>query len=288
MTDLSSYQESDEGTDRQGRPADKIPLAPMPPRRKDPQMPAAKAPETAGSGQQERLQKVLAAAGVASRRACEKLIVSGRVKVNGKVVRELGTKVDPDQVMLHVDGQLVMLDDSRVTIALNKPTGVESSLRGAANDLTQFLNDYPERLFHVGRLDVDTSGLLLLTNDGELANRLTHPSWEVPKTYLATVKGKFTGKTAQQLREGIVLEDGFARADRVSIKGTHGGLTLVEIELHLGRNRIVRRMMEAVGAPVMELSRIAHGTVKLGTLPLGATRRLSKPELSVLMKSVDL
>ncbi len=288
MTDLSSYQESDEGTDRQGRPADKIPLAPMPPRRKDPQMPAVEVSETAESGQQERLQKVLAAAGVASRRACEKLIVSGRVKVNGKVVRELGTKVDPDQVMLHVDGQLVMLDDSRVTIALNKPTGVESSLRGAANDLTQFLNDYPERLFHVGRLDVDTSGLLLLTNDGELANRLTHPSWEVPKTYLATVKGKFTGKTAQQLREGIMLEDGFARADRVSIKGTHGGLTLVEIELHLGRNRIVRRMLEAVGAPVMELSRIAHGTVKLGTLPLGATRRLSKPELSVLMESVDL
>lgn len=288
MTDLSSYQESDEGTDRQGRPADKIPLAPMPPRRKDPQVPAVKVPETAESGQQERLQKVLASAGVASRRACEKLIVSGRVKVNGKVVRELGTKVDPDQVMLHVDGQLVMLDDSRVTIALNKPTGVESSLRGAANDLTQFLNDYPERLFHVGRLDVDTSGLLLLTNDGELANRLTHPSWEVPKTYLATVKGKFTGKTAQQLREGIMLEDGFARADRVSIKGTHGGLTLVEIELHLGRNRIVRRMLEAVGAPVMELSRIAHGTIKLGTLPLGATRRLSKPELSVLMKSVDL
>lgn len=288
MTDLSSYQESDEGTDRQGRSQDDIPLAPMPPRRKDPQVPVAKPQATPESGEEERLQKVLAAAGVASRRACEKLIVSGRVKVNGKVVRELGTKVNPEQVMLHVDGQLVMLDDSRVTIALNKPTGVESSLRGATNDLTQFLTDYPERLFHVGRLDVDTSGLLLLTNDGELANRLTHPSWEVPKTYLATVKGKFTGKTAQQLRDGIMLEDGFAQADRVSIKGNHGGLTLVEIQLHLGRNRIVRRMFAEVGAPVMELSRIAHGTVKLGTLPLGATRRLSKPELSVLMKSVDL
>lgn len=288
MTDLSSYQESDEGTDRQGRPADKIPLAPMPPRRQDPQVPMAKPQATTKSGKEERLQKVLAGAGVASRRACEKLIVSGRVKVNGKVVRELGTKVNPEQVMLHVDGQLVMLDDSRVTIALNKPTGVESSLRGAANDLTQFLTDYQVRLFHVGRLDVDTSGLLLLTNDGELANRLTHPSWEVPKTYLATVKGKFTGKTAQQLRDGIMLEDGFAQADRVSIKGNHGGLTLVEIELHLGRNRIVRRMFAEVGAPVMELSRIAHGTVKLGTLPLGATRRLSKPELSVLMQSVGL
>ena len=288
MTDLSSYQEGDEGTDRQGRPADKIPLAPMPPRRKDPQVPVVKPQRITESGKEERLQKVLAAAGVASRRACEKLIVSGRVKVNGKVVRELGTKVDPDQVMLHVDGQLVMIDDSRVTIALNKPTGVESSLRGDPHDLTQFLTDYRERLFHVGRLDVDTSGLLLLTNDGELANRLTHPSWEVPKTYLATVKGKFTGKTAQELRSGIMLEDGFAQADRVSIKGTHGGLTLVEIELHLGRNRIVRRMLEEVGSPVMELSRIAHGTVKLGTLPLGATRRLSKPELSVLMQSVGL
>ncbi|WP_375711836.1 pseudouridine synthase [Varibaculum massiliense] len=260
----------------------------MPPRRQDPQVPVLKPQTSTESGKEERLQKVLAAAGVASRRACEKLIVSGRVKVNGKVVRELGTKVDPDQVMLHVDGQLVMIDDSRVTIALNKPTGVESSLRGDPHDLTQFLTDYRERLFHVGRLDVDTSGLLLLTNDGELANRLTHPSWEVPKTYLATVKGKFTGKTAQQLRSGIMLEDGFAQADRVSIRGNHGGLTLVEIELHLGRNRIVRRMFEEVGAPVMELSRIAHGTVKLGTLPLGATRRLSKPELSVLMKSVDL
>ena len=249
MTDLSSYQESDEGTDRQGRRADKIPLAPMPPRRQDPQVPVLKPQTSTESGKEERLQKVLAAAGVASRRACEKLIVSGRVKVNGKVVRELGTKVDPDQVMLHVDGQLVMIDDSRVTIALNKPTGVESSLRGDPHDLTQFLTDYRERLFHVGRLDVDTSGLLLLTNDGELANRLTHPSWEVPKTYLATVKGKFTGKTAQELRSGIMLEDGFAQADRVSIKGTHGGLTLVEIELHLGRNRIVRRMLVEVGAP---------------------------------------
>lgn len=288
MSDLNSYQKSDEGVDRLGRPIGDIPLAPARRPLQAEKTSPVKPTEVQGAPKKERLQKVLAAAGVASRRACEKLIVSGRVKVNGKVVRELGSKVNPEQVMIHVDGQPVLIDDSRLTIALNKPTGVESSLRGDPHDLTRFLTDYRVRLFHVGRLDIDTSGLLLLTNDGELANRLTHPSWEVPKTYLATVKGKFTGKSAQKLREGIMLEDGFARADRVTIKGSHGGLTLVELEVHLGRNRIVRRMLDSVGAPVMELSRIGHGTVKLGNLPLGATRTLSKAELSVLMKSVDL
>ncbi|HLS00626.1 MAG TPA: pseudouridine synthase, partial [Beutenbergiaceae bacterium] len=157
-----------------------------------------------------RLQKVLASAGVGSRRACEELIAQGRVKVNGQVVRALGTRVDPASAVLHVDDMRVMLDDSLLTMALNKPKGVVSTMddEHGRPDLNQYVQDRKERLFHVGRLDTDTEGLILLTNDGELAHRLAHPSYEVPKTYVAVVEGIIKRSTTQDLRSGIRLEDG--------------------------------------------------------------------------------
>lgn len=151
-----------------------------------------------------------------------------------------------------------------------------------------FADAYSARLFHVGRLDRDTSGLLLLTNDGQLANRLTHPSWEIEKVYLATVKGVFRGQQARELKDGVKLEDGLARADRVSIRGTDGTNTLVELTLHSGKNRVVRRMCQAVGTPVLDLARLSFGPIQLGKLKSGRSRRLKKGELSQLMAAVGM
>lgn len=236
----------------------------------------------------QRLQKVLANAGVASRRECEKLIISGRVKVNGIVERTLGVKVNPEEVMLHVDGQPVLLDDRQVTIVLNKPVGIESTMAESRKSLLQFTEEYDVRLYHVGRLDRDTSGLLLLTNDGELAHRLTHPSYEVEKTYVAVVRGKMTGLHARKLTDGVVLDDGPAVADRVRIRAVQGNRSIVQITLHEGRNRIVRRMFDSINHPVLELSRIKLGPIALADLPSGKTRRLAKNELSALMACVGL
>jgi len=234
----------------------------------------------------ERLQKVLAAAGVASRRVCEQLIAAGRVSVNGRVVTELGTRVDPAVDKVAVDGSAVQLDVSKRYVMLNKPTGVVSSMsdeRGRP-DLRRFTADYEERLFNVGRLDADTSGLLILTNDGELAQVLAHPSFGVEKTYIATVRGVVAPATLRKLRDGIQLEDGPIRADRARLVGEASkGRSIVEITLHSGRNRIVRRMLDAVGHPVLELVRRQFGPLHLGTLPSGRSRDLSKLELGQLL-----
>jgi len=237
-----------------------------------------------------RLQKVLAAAGLGSRRACEELIRAGRVTVDGAVVRELGTRVDPRTAVVHVDGLRVQLDPSLVTLALNKPLGVVSTMRDEEGrpDLRQFVADRPERLFHVGRLDADSEGLLLLTNDGELANRLAHPRYTVPKTYLVRVAGKAGRAHTRQLLEGVELEDGPARLDRCRVLDRLPDQTLLEVELHEGRNRIVRRMFAHVGLPVTRLVRTRVGPVRLGDLPPGRTRVLGREELGALMKAVDL
>lgn len=239
----------------------------------------------------QRLQKVLARAGVASRRECEKLITSGRVKVNGQVERTLGAQVIPAKVQLHVDDMPILLDDSKITVLLNKPIGVECTLGQAApeaKNLESYIAPYGRRLYHVGRLDTNTSGLLLLSNDGELAHRLMHPSWKIPKTYVALVKGNLKGDSVKKLKDGIDLEDGMARADRISIKAKQGQRTLVEIELHEGRNRIVRRMFAQIGHPVLELTRIRLGKITLGVLKPGQSRELSPGELAELMASVGL
>lgn len=237
-----------------------------------------------------RLQKVLANAGLGSRRACEELISAGRVSVDGTVVRELGVRVDPRRAVIHVDGLRVQLDTSIVTLALNKPAGVVSTMHDPQGrpSLARYVADRPERLFHVGRLDAETEGLLLLTNDGELANRLAHPSHGVAKTYLATVSGRVRPAVGVRLREGVELEDGPASVDAYRVLDTTADASLVEVVLHEGRNRIVRRMFDAVGHPVTRLVRTQMGPIRLGQLRPGAVREISGTELGTLMAAVGL
>jgi 23S rRNA pseudouridine2605 synthase len=237
-----------------------------------------------------RLQKVLAGAGLGSRRACEEIIAAGRVTVNGEKVRELGTRVDPRTAVIHVDGLRVQLDDSLVTLALNKPEGVVSTMDDELGrpSLAQYVADRPERLFHVGRLDAETSGLILLTNDGELAHRLAHPSYEVLKTYLATVEGRVPRGLGKRLQAGVELEDGPVRVDSFTVKEAQLEASLVEVVLHEGRNHIVRRLMAEVGHPVVKLSRTRIGPIALGNLRPGRTRVIAGAELGTLMKAVDL
>lgn len=237
-----------------------------------------------------RLQKVLATAGLGSRRVCEDIIAAGRVSVDGVVVRELGVRVDPRTAVIHVDGLRVQLDTSVVTLALNKPFGVVSTMHDPQGrpSLAQFVAERPERLFHVGRLDAETEGLLLLTNDGELANRLAHPSHEVLKTYLATVEGRVKPGVGVRLRAGIQLEDGPVKLDAFRVVDATPTQTLVEVVLHEGRNRIVRRTLDAVGHPVVRLVRTQVGPIRLGHLKPGRTREITGRELGQLMAAVDL
>lgn len=238
-----------------------------------------------------RLQKVLAQAGVASRRASEELIEDGRVQVDGKVVRTLGLRVDPQRQVIHVDGERLILDEQRhIVLAVNKPVGVVSTMSDPEGrpTLSDLIVDRTDRLYHVGRLDIDTSGLILLTNDGELANRLMHPKYEVPKTYIARVHGEVKPGARRRLLEGIELEDGPIRADSFRVMETYGDITTVEIVVHEGRNRIVRRMMEAVGYPVRELVRTKFGPVKLERLQPGTTRRVKGNALVALYSAVGL
>ncbi|MBF4607271.1 pseudouridine synthase [Curtobacterium sp. VKM Ac-1393] len=236
----------------------------------------------------ERLQKVIAAAGVASRRVAENLIVEGRVTVNGQVVDALGRRVDPATDAISVDGVPVQIDSSRRYIVLNKPTGVVSSLQDerGRRDLTEFVDRYEERLFNVGRLDTETSGLLVLTNDGDLAHVLAHPSFGVQKTYIAKVHGNVNPAVVQRLTEGVELEDGPIKADKVRLLESSRGESLVEITLHSGRNRIVRRMLEAVDHPVLELVRRSFGPLHLGSLPPGKMRELGTVEVGKLLSTV--
>lgn len=232
-----------------------------------------------------RLQKVLANAGVASRRVVEQYIVEGRIRVNGAVVTELGTRIDPEKDLVDVDGVAVQLDVSKRYVMLNKPTGVVSTMRdeNGRPDLRRFTEDWDERLYNVGRLDADTSGLLILTNDGELAHVLAHPSFGVTKVYIAKVEGTVAPRTIAQLTKGIELEDGPIAADKARLLDTSRDSSLVELTLHSGRNRIVRRMMAAVGHPVLELVRRQFGPLHLGTLPAGQTRELTKIERGALL-----
>jgi 23S rRNA pseudouridine2605 synthase len=236
-----------------------------------------------------RLQKVLAAAGLGSRRACEELISAGRVAVDGVLVTELGVRVDPETAVIRVDGKRVEVRDEFVYLALNKPRGVLSAMSDARGRKTVggLVADHPQRLFHVGRLDADSEGLLLLTNDGELAHRLMHPGFEVVKVYLATVQGRVGRQVGSELRAGVDLEDGPARVDRFRVVDTATGRTLVEVALHEGRKHIVRRLLAEVGYPVQRLVRTAVGPVRLGTLRPGATRALTSTEVGELYDLVD-
>lgn len=237
-----------------------------------------------------RLQKVLAAAGIGSRRACEELIAQGRVEVDGRIVREQGVRVDPATAVIRVDGERVPTAPNLLTFAFNKPRGVISTMsddegRPCVGD---WVAGRVERLFHVGRLDADTEGLLILTNDGELANRLGHPSYGIDKTYVATVRGQVRPVDLRPLREGVELDDGLARADAVRLVQALPDRSLIELVIHEGRNRIVRRMMEAIGHPVTDLVRTQIGPVRLGQQRPGVLRAISGPELRSLYGAVGM
>jgi 23S rRNA pseudouridine2605 synthase len=237
-----------------------------------------------------RLQKVLAAAGVGSRRQCEEMIGAGRVEVDGEIVRRFGARVDPQHQIIRVDGRRIPASEDLVYVAVNKPAGVLTSMsdnRGRKT-MADLLGDTSERLFHVGRLDYDTEGLMLLTNDGELAHRLAHPRFGVPKTYLAEVSGPVRRDLGRQLLTGIELDDGVASADKFRVVEQAGGRALVEITLHEGRKHIVKRMLAAAGHPVSRLVRTQVGPVALGSLRPGTTRKLSAKEVGDLYAAVGL
>ena len=247
----------------------------------------------------QRLQKVLAHAGVASRRACEQLIADGRVSVDGITVTEAGVRVDPLTQEIRVDGSRILTNPELITLMLHKPAGVVTTMEDPEGRPTvaqygrDYLAEHPElpdslRLVHVGRLDTETEGLLLLSNDGELSHRLMHPSFEIAKTYVAIVEGQVEPWVPRKLRRGIELEDGEAKADRVTVKDSGPRGSIVEITLHSGKNRIVRRMLDAVGHPVTRLARTRLGPLRLGNLRPGETRPLSGEEIAALQREVGL
>jgi 23S rRNA pseudouridine2605 synthase len=241
-----------------------------------------------------RLQKVLAGAGLGSRRSCEELIAAGRVSVNGVVV-DLGARVDPERDVIRVDGHRLPTAADLVYLALHKPRGMHSTMsdpqgRPCVGDLVRARGDGSGTagLHHVGRLDADSEGLLLLTNDGALGHRLTHPSYEVPKRYLVEIEGTVPRSLGRALRAGVELEDGPARADAFTVVDSVGARSSVEIVLHEGRNHIVRRMFDELGHPVQRLVRTAIGPIRLGDLRPGRTRHLSRTEVQALYRLTDL
>jgi len=243
-----------------------------------------------------RLQKLLAQSGVASRRKCEELMLGGLVEVDGEVVTRLGTKVDPATAVIRVDGQRLPPISPHVYLVLNKPRGVVSTMSDpeGRRTLGDLVADRPERLFHVGRLDTDTTGLLLLTNDGDFAQRMAHPSYEVDKTYVAEVDGVVSKETVQALLAGLELDDGPVEVSRARVlqhspKGSKAeDRTIVEVVLHEGRNRIVRRLFDHLGHPVRKLTRTKVGPVELQQLPAGGMRDLTRDELGALLDHAKL
>jgi 23S rRNA pseudouridine2605 synthase len=237
-----------------------------------------------------RLQKVLAKAGIGSRRRCEQLIEEGRVSVNGHIVEEQGLRIDPATAVVHVDGKRIPTAPDNIVLVMNKPRGVITTMedeqgRRCVGDL---VSDRPERLFHIGRLDADTEGLLLLTNDGELANRVGHPSHGVDKTYVATVEGTVTQHTLRILKSGVELEDGPMKVDAIRIIQQAKDRAMVELVIHEGRNRIVRRLMNDVGHPVIDLVRTRIGPLHLGNLKGGQVQELVGSDLHALYTAVGL
>ncbi|MUL40749.1 pseudouridine synthase [Streptomonospora sp. PA3] len=237
-----------------------------------------------------RLQKALAQAGVASRRASEELIVAGRVTVDGHTVRRFGARVDPDTSEIRVDGMRVVVSPDRLYYALHKPRGVVSTMSDPEGrpTLADYTGNTEERLFHVGRLDTETEGLILLTNDGELANRLTHPRYQVVKTYVAKVPGPVPREVARQIRAGVELDDGPVEVDSFRIVENGEPQALVEIELHEGRKHIVRRLLDAVGHPVKDLARTRIGPIGIKTLKPGTMRALTAAEVSELYTAAGM
>ncbi|MCJ7827392.1 MAG: rRNA pseudouridine synthase [Demequinaceae bacterium] len=237
-----------------------------------------------------RLQKVLASAGVGSRRRCEALIAAGRVVVDGTTITDQGMRVAPAEAVITVDGNRIHVREGHLTVVLNKPKGVVSTMSDPNNRpaLDTYITGYEARLFHVGRLDADTTGLLLLTNDGDLANRLSHPSHGVSKTYVAKVTGRVHRRLPHSLKKGINLEDGPIAVDSCAVLDATNEFSVVEVTLHEGRNHIVRRMFESDGHPVVELSRTRFGPISLAGLAPGQTRTLDAKEMGALLEEAGL
>lgn len=238
-----------------------------------------------------RLQKILAQAGFGSRRKCEQMITDGRVEVDGELVTELGTRVDPKKQHIRVDGSRVHLNPNHVTLALNKPKKVLSAMDDPKGryTLADIIGDKYERVFHMGRLDYDSEGLILMTNDGELSQHVMHPKYEVEKTYIATIDGKIGGNVCRRLvTQGVQLDDGLVKLDHCAIIDANRDQTIVKVVLHSGKNRIVRRIFGAIGYPVRRLVRTQIGPIKLGDLKSGTYRVLSQVEVRSLQKEVGL
>jgi 23S rRNA pseudouridine2605 synthase len=254
------------------------------PQKRRPSKSPRKAPPRAGG---ERLQKVLAAAGIGSRRQCEELIAAGRVEVDRRVVTELGTKVDPSRAEIRLDG-VPLAKSKPVYYAVNKPPGVVSTNRDPSGRprVVDLVPAADVRLFTIGRLDLGSEGLILVTNDGELANLLTHPRYGVRKTYRVQVAGRPTQEVLARLRRGVRLAEGFARVDQLRVKSRQKESTILEMVLREGRNREIRRVLARVGHKVLRLARIAVGPVRLGTLPPGACRKLTGKEVEALRRAV--
>ncbi|MBK8462641.1 MAG: rRNA pseudouridine synthase [Nigerium sp.] len=238
-----------------------------------------------------RLQKVLAQAGIASRRAAEIMIDEGRVEVNGHLVTEQGRRVDPERDVIRIDGSRLPPPRRHVYAMMNKPRGIVCTMDDpeGRRTITDFLGRYArERVYHVGRLDTDTEGMLLLTNDGDFAQAMTHPSYELTKTYVAEVEGFLDNATLKRLTKGVKLDDGWVNPDRVKLGPRTDTRTMVTIVLHEGRNRIVRRLFDAVGHPVRTLARVQMGPVKMGQLRSGEVRDLTREELGSLLDAAGL
>jgi 23S rRNA pseudouridine2605 synthase len=237
-----------------------------------------------------RLQKLLARSGVASMRRCEELMLAGLVEVDGEVVTRLGTKVDPRTAVIRVEGRRLPPVSAHAYLVLNKPRGVVSTMSDpeGRRTLSDFVADRPERLFHVGRLDTDTDGLILLTNDGDFAQRVAHPSYELDKTYVAEVAGVVTRAVVKRLLAGVTLEDGPVEVSGAKVLSTQGDRSIVELVIHEGRNRVVRRLLEEVGHPVRRLTRTAIGPVLLRGLRSGELRELTSDELGTLLDAARL
>lgn len=236
-----------------------------------------------------RLQKYMAKSGVASRRKSEEIILSGRVKVNGKLVKELGSKIDPDKDRVMVDDRPIELESNKVYIILNKPSGYTTTLKDRYSDkkVIDLIDGIDERIYPVGRLDEDTEGLLLLTNDGDLTYKLTHPSYEVKKKYIAHVKGIPNDKELDRFEKGIELDGSLTAPAKVNILKVRNKNAVLEIEIHEGRNRQVRRMCEYINHPVIDLERVSLDGLSLDGLKRGNWRYLSDGEVEMLKKAVE-
>jgi 23S rRNA pseudouridine2605 synthase len=232
----------------------------------------------------ERLQKILSAAGVSSRRTAEKMILEGRISVNGEVLRELGSKADPEQDDIRVDGKLISTEISRVYLMLNKPRGYVTTLKDPEGRpiVRDLLRDIEERVFPVGRLDYDSEGLLLLTNDGDFAQRLQHPRFKMPKHYLVKVRGAITARDTAAVEKGVKLEDGIFKPLEFKVESRNPRSTWVYVTIHEGRNRVIRRFFEELGHPVARLIRVGIGEIGLGDLKEGGYRHLKKWEIKKL------